>query len=165
MCRKQRLRATYAFVFKHMRSFSNMLQAFGSKTAQICRNYAKMRLFLQSIRIAISFSSNRTKFYWSKVYLYLQYYYNIKNLVRKNKDSYSSKVFPRLDCFSVLTPFIPIILIICWSQFLSLHFTIVSDFTKLFTFKLITLIGLRSGTNFWTVAFSQSFTRKTFNST
>lgn len=113
----------------HMRSpykshsFSNMLQAFGSKTAQICRNNAKMRrLFLQSIRIAISVSSNRTKFYRSKFCLYLQYYYNIKNLVRKNKDTWGltkvnvllrMKEFPRLDCFSVLIPFIPIILIIC----------------------------------------------------
>lgn len=119
--RKQRLRATYAFsliplVFKHAPGlwFKN------------CPNLSKQckmrRLFLQSIRIAISFSSNRTKFYWSKFCLYLQYYYNIKNLVRKNKATWGltkvnvllrMKEFPRLYCFSVLIPFIPIILIIC----------------------------------------------------
>ena len=52
-----------------------------------------MRLFLQSTRIAISFSSNRTKFYWLKFCLYLQHYsYNIKNLVRENKDTWGFNV-------------------------------------------------------------------------
>ena len=149
-----------------------MLQAFGSKTAQICRNNAKMRLFLQSTRIAISFSSNRTKFYWLKFCLYLQHYsYNIKNLVRENKDTWGFNVIADESISYIRLFQCSDILYTYYFNHSSSH-----SFPRLFqisrnsfTFKLITLIlgyaaerifeGLKIRT------FSQSLTRKIFNST